>query len=124
VLDGIAAGYTQQSAPDRVFQVPQSLPEYRPRHARLDARVRVGPSARRHRERTPAGASVRIPRGTIRNEKGDLFGRPWPDGLGGSSAPPAARLRAATSRGFGTASTVRSRTKFGSANRAWCVAPL
>src|SRR5882672_179143 len=125
VLDGSAPGDAQQPATDRAIEIPQSLPEHRTRHLGLDAGLRLRAGAGRHRQRPQARAPVRLSRNGSWSKRGDLLGRPSSNRLEPDYfAPAAARFRAATSRGLGTASTVISRTKFGSANRAWCVLPL
>src|SRR5882672_6621716 len=120
VLDGAAAGHTQQSPSHRALEVLQPFPQHGARHARVDACVRLGPSPCRHRERTKAGAGVRFPRARDQNEKGNPLGHPARNRLTPRVyfTPPAARLFVATSLGLGTASTVSSRTKFGNANNA------
>src|SRR5712691_7209339 len=115
ILDRPEAGDAEQSAAHRPLEVFQPLPEHGARHAWVDACVRLGPGACRHRERSEARARIPLPRVGGQTKRSDPFDRPRLKGLKAWAyfAPTATRFFAATSLGLGTASTVSSRTKFG-----------
>ena len=62
VLDRPAPGDAEQRADHRPQQAAQPVPQHRPRHARLDALVRLGQEHRAHRQRPEARGGLRVHR--------------------------------------------------------------
>ena len=60
VLDRPAPGHAEQRADHRPLAAAPALPQYRPRHARLDARLRLGQEHRRDRQRAAARGRLRV----------------------------------------------------------------
>ena len=62
VLDGLAPRDTVERADHRPLEAAESLPEHGPRHARLDARLRLRQEHRAHRQRPEARGRVSVRR--------------------------------------------------------------
>ena len=70
---GLRPGHAEQRADHRPLEAAQPVPQHRPRHAGLDALLRLGQEHRAHRQRPEARGGLRV-RGGLR-PPGDATGR-------------------------------------------------
>ena len=90
VLDGPAARDAVERADHRPLEAAEPVPEHGPRHARLDARVRLRQEHRAHRQRAEAGGRVPVRRRVTAARS--ILGRHEITGFNGSCSAPCCSL--------------------------------